>query len=170
MLLTARSEIGATLRSLVNGFDPISKNVVARFFARWSNTGAESYYDQKDAAVNEIVDHLMMYINATIIISSCYRYQGKERLAEIVFDKAREFLSGIDWRNVRTIQYAHKDRDLSGMNIYRPAAALEEGHERIMLQAKEYDYIEIELEGHELKEAITSEGAGAEPETQQQGS
>ena len=170
MLLTARSEIGATLRSLVNGFDPISKNVVARFFARWSNTGAESYYDQKDAAVNEIVDHLMMYINATIIISSCYRYQGKERLAEIVFDKAREFLSGIDWRNVRTIQYAHKDRDLSRMNIYRPAAALEEGRERIMLQAKEYDYIEIELEGHELKEAITSEGAGAEPETQQQGS
>lgn len=161
ILVIARGEIGETLRTLVNGFEPISSNVLARFIARWKYSENTSYYDQMDAIVNEIVDYLRVYINSTIIIAACYHYQNKKDLADIVFSQAREYLSGLRWQNVQTIKYAHKKQDLSNMIINKPGLALETGHKHLMLQVKEYDYIETEFEGQELKEAIEREGSEA---------
>ena len=161
MLVRARGEIGATLRTLVNGFEPISSNVLARFIARWNYSGTTSYYSQMDAIANEIIDYLRMYINATIVIAACYHYQEKKDLADTVFSQAYAFLSGLSWQNVQTIKYAHKKQDLSDMIINKPGIALETGHKRLMLQAKEYDYVEVQIEGQELKEAIDRERSEA---------
>ena len=150
-LLNARGQIAATLRTKVNSFPSIPKSPLNRFGMELANSGSLAKCDD---AFESIQLYYQSYLVATQLLAESHLYCGEWSTAEKVYAQGIDFLSGLDFRNVKSLQYIHPEDDFTD-TICEQAVPYMQSAKTISLEsARPYDYIELEVTGEQILAAI----------------
>lgn len=150
-LMLGQEQIGKALKLRVESFKALPDGRLPMFFTTVSTPG---YLDKKDKEVEAIQDCYSMYIEATKMIAATLTYEGEMDAVQQVFNDSTVQLKAIDFSKVKTIERAHKDADLSDWFFNRPAEYVEAEKQPCLEMTKSIDYLQIEVSGEDLLEAI----------------
>ncbi len=148
-LLEAQSQIEETLKRRISEFEPIPESWGRTLIKELSHSG---YLSDRDRDVEEMQIYYDFYLQATKMIAGSYLIEGDIQTAENAFLQSQEFLSKIDFSNVKTIGYIHKD--IGEMFFDYPVTYLETEKALTLDAAKEYDEISIQVTGDQLLEVL----------------
>jgi len=156
----ARGQFAETLKQRVEEFEILPKSQAMLFFKEFIKKG---YLQGKDEEYQEIQDYYELYLQATQILSASYAITGDLDNARKVFDLSIERMRAIDFSNLKTIEYAHKNGEIEGIYDYA-SEFLSTEKESCIEDAKQYDYVSIVVSGEKLLEVIDNENAEKIPE------
>ena len=91
-----------------------------------------------------------MYMEATKMLAASFAYVGEYAAVEQTFKASTTFLGSIDFKSVKTIEYAHRRTDLSDMFFNNAVGYVEAEKGQFLESARSYDYIAIEVSGEQL--------------------
>ena len=151
-LLVAQAQIGQTLQRRVTEFDPLPRSSAMRFAKEMAHSG---YLASKDKEVNEMQDYYDLYLQSTKLIAASYAISGDLKTAEDSFKIGEQFMQSIDFSKVKSIEYSHKG--LRDMFYSRPVDYVSIEKQNCLEEAKNYDYVAIEVSGVKLLEVIDDE-------------
>lgn len=151
-LLVAQAQIGQTLQRRVAEFVPLPKTATVRFFKELAHTG---YLEIKDREVSEMQEYYELYLQATKLIAASYAICDDINTAEETFRIGEQFIQSIDFRNVKSIGYSHKD--VSDMFFDHATEYLITEKTIYLDESKKFDYVALKVSGEELLEAINNE-------------
>lgn len=150
-LLLGKNRIGKSLQRRVEEFRPLPKNSINLFLHTYLQ---REYLNKRDEEVEKIQYCYAMYLEATKLLAASYAYTDDISAVEQVFRDSSDFISKIDFTKIKTIEYSHKNKDMSNM-FYNHAVNYIDG-EKIPCfeEAKRYDYISIETNSEDLLEVL----------------
>lgn len=154
-LSLGQEQIGKALVRRVEAFKALPDNGVSLFFTTLARPG---YLSRKDDEVEAIQECYSMYIEATKMLAATYAYRGDLEVVEQIFQDSSDFLRGIDFSAVKTIELSHEGVDLSDWFFNRPVEYIELEKASCLESAKEYDYLQIAVAGDDLLEVIKDGG------------
>ena len=149
-LLVAQSQIGETLKRRAAEFKIVPKTALGQFLHEMQHSG---YLAGKDQEIIEMQEYFDLYLQATKCLAASYAIFGDMKTAEETFLIGEKFMQQIDFKKVQSICYAHK-KDLSNMFFMRPKEFISEEKTFCLKEAKQYDYVAIEVPGETLLEAL----------------
>ncbi|MBR4569335.1 MAG: (deoxy)nucleoside triphosphate pyrophosphohydrolase, partial [Candidatus Riflebacteria bacterium] len=150
-LFLGKEQIGKALQRRVDSFQALPESGAPMLLASIVKPG---FLDKKDNEVEEIQDCYFAYIEATKLIAMTFAYVGELNAIEQTFRKSKDFIKGIDFTRIKSIESSHKGVDFSEWFFNKPVEYLETQKTPCIEATKEYDYIQIELSGEELLEVI----------------
>ncbi len=150
-LILAKNQIGKTLKRRVEEFESLPENKNMRFFMEVFHPG---YLARRDEEVEEIQNYYEMYLNATNMLAASYAYSGEIEAAKQVYISSEEFMKGINFENIKTIELSHKKEELKDMFFNRSLEYIEVDEELCMEEAEPYDTVSIEVTGEKLLEVL----------------
>lgn len=158
-LLVAQGQIGQTLQRRAEEFEALSKVTSIRFFRELTRSG---YLAGKDREVSEMQEYYDLYLQATKLIAGSYAITGDMRTAEETFHIGEKFMRSLDFSRVKSIEYAHGK--MEDMFYSNPVAFVEAERTVCLEEAKDYDYVALEVSGEKLLEVLSSGGSEEIPE------
>ncbi len=146
----AQKEILKTFERRVSEFNALPKTELGRVFKEAFSPG---YFDKRDNEYDEIQEYYYLYLQSTRMLAGSYLVVGEVDNAKKIFDEAIKDLNAIDYKKLKTIEYAHKGVEFN--KIYETASAymIEEKNQSLN-ELKEYDGISISLTGEFLLEVV----------------
>ena len=148
-LLVAQAQIAKTLERRAAEFEPLPKAAPVRFLRELLHTG---YLAAKTNDVQEMQEYYDLYLQATKLLAVSYAMYGDLETAEQTFRLSETNLRAIDFSKVETISYQHKD--LTDMFYSAPVSYIAAERDACMEEAKQYDYVAIEVSGEKLLEVL----------------
>ena len=148
-LLVAQAQIEKTLERRAGEFEPLPKAAAMRFMREFFHTG---YLAEKKNDVQEMQEYYDLYLQATKLLAASYAMCGNLETAEQTFRLSETTIRSIDFSKVKTIGYQHKG--LSNMFYNTPIGYIAAEREVCMEEAKQYDYVAIEVSGEKLLEVL----------------
>ena len=148
-LLVAQAQIEKTLERRAGEFEPLPKAAAIRFMREFFHTG---YLAEKKNDVQEMQEYYDLYLQATKLLAASYAMCGNLETAEQTFRLSETTIRSIDFSKVKTIAYQHKG--LSDMFYNAPIGYIAAEREVCMEEAKQYDYVAIEVSGEKLLEVL----------------
>lgn len=146
----AQNQILETFKRRVSEFKPLPKNTFMQFLWEFTKTG---YLEGKDEEYGNILEYYSLYLQATRMLADSYAITGDTGNAQRVFDMAVAQLQTIDYSNLKTIEYAHKNNSVE--KLYENAAqfmlAEKQAH---MDMVQRYDCLTISVSGAKLLEVL----------------
>lgn len=155
-LLVAQAQIAKTLERRAKEFEPLSKVAAFRFMREVAHTG---YLAEKRKDVQEMQEYYDLYLQATKLLAASYAVCGNMQTAKETFRLSEEMIRSIDFSNVATIRYQH--RELVDMFYSAPAEYIVAERTVCLDEAKHYDYVAVEVSGETLLEVLEYEQAEA---------
>lgn len=110
------------------------------------------YLAEKKNDVQEMQEYYDLYLQATKLLAASYAMCGNLETAEQTFRLSETTIRSIDYSKVKTIGYQHKG--LSDMFYNAPIGYIAAEREVCMEEAKQYDYVAIEVSGEKLLEVL----------------
>lgn len=153
-LITAKNQIGETLKRRVLEFEPVPDGW---FKQRAMVFKDAQYLKDKDKEIQEIQEYYALYLEATKLISTSLLIKGEKEAANLQFEASKDFISTIPFKSLKSIEHAHQNNDLTHMFFYHPVEYIEVEQEESEEQARDYDYVLLETTGKELLEAVGNE-------------
>lgn len=150
-LIVAQSQIGEVLKRKASEFVPIPKTKAFQIFHELKHAG---YHDEKKHEVEEMQEYYELYFQSTKYIAASYVLCGNTESAEKAFQIGEQTLRGIDFSKVKSIRNIH--RNAPKMFFDSPCEYLENERINCMEEAKEFDYIAIEVSGDLLLEEVNN--------------
>jgi hypothetical protein len=157
----AQGKIFETLRRRVNSFQPVPEQEWKRFLEEVKHKG---YLREKYDAYNEILEYYDLYLQSTNMLSASYALCGNMSAAEKVYDQSIAHVKELNFGRVKTLEHMHRKR--SGMLYDNAVGYLAFEKEERIGDAKEYDYITIEVTGEKLLEVAANGEEIREEETE----
>ena len=154
-LLVGKEQIGKALARRVEAFEALPDSKMKLFLTSLARSG---YLSKKDREVEDIQECYSMYIEATKMLAATFAYTGETAAVEQTFKRSIEILRGIDFDKVKSIGIAHKDVSLDDWFFNHPIEYVEVEKAPCLESAKQYDFVQIEVTGAELLEAIKNGG------------
>ena len=148
-LLLGQAQIAKALERSVEAFQPVSKYALVRFARELGHSG---YLAEKSQEVQEMQDMYDQYLVATKLLAASYVMTGNTQTAEDTFRLSERTIQGIDFSKVETIGYQHKG--LTDMFYTAPAGYIAAERDECLEEAKQYDYVALEVSGEELLEVL----------------
>lgn len=148
-LLLGQAQIAKALERSVEAFQPVSKYALVRFAHEMKHSG---YLAEKSREVKEMQDMYDQYLAATKLIAASYVMTGNTQTAEETFRLSEKIIRAIDFSKVETIGYQHKG--LTDMFYTAPAGYIAAERDECLEEAKQYDYVALEVSGEELLEVL----------------
>lgn len=148
-LLVGQSQIITALGSSVKAFQPVSKYGLIRFMREMGHSG---YLAEKSMEVKEMQDMYDQYLAATKLLAASYVMTENMEAAEQTFRLSEKAIRGIDFSKVETIGYQHKE--LTDMFYTAPVGYIAAERDECLDEAKQYDYVALEVSGEELLEVL----------------
>lgn len=148
-LLLGQAQIAKALERSVEAFQPVSKYALVRFARELGHSG---YLAEKSQEVQEMQDMYDQYLVATKLLAASYVMNGNTQTAEDTFRLSERTIQGIDFSKVETIGYQHKG--LTDMFYTDPAGYIAAEQDDCLKEAKQYDYVALEVSGEELLEVL----------------
>ena len=148
-LLLGQAQIAKALERSVEAFQPVSKYALVRFARELGHSG---YLAEKSQEVQEMQDMYDQYLVATKLLAASYVMNGNTQTAEDTFRLSERTIQGIDFSKVETIGYQHKG--LTDMFYTAPAGYIAAERDECLEEAKQYDYVALEVSGEELLEVL----------------
>lgn len=148
-LLSAQKKIFQTLKSRVENFERIPEKTFELYWKVWRD---QNYLRDRDAEFHDIQEYYGLYLEATTMLAASYAVSGDYEEAEKVFEIAEDDMSQIDFSSLRTIDSIHTNT----MTLFYNKAVeyVEAEKEHFMNEAKQYDCIDIEIDGNKLLEVF----------------
>lgn len=148
----AQNQIAETFKRRVNDFKALPKTKAMQFLREFAKTG---YLEAKDDEYNQIQEYFNLYLQATNMLASTYSIIDDMDNAQRVFDMSAEQIKSIDFITLKTIEYAHKDKEFE--KIYENTIDYIIAEKQLCLEnAKEYDCLAISVSGDKLLEVIAN--------------
>lgn len=147
---TAQSQFLEAFKDKVRDFEPIPESKVKQFIYA---LGTKDYLSSKDDEYRVLEDYFHLYLESTEMLAGCYLVMGDRETAEKVFELAHDKVAEIDFSNVKTIEYAHKNKEIVGLHRYS-TDFIDEQKSIAMNKASKYDCLEITVSGDKLLEMI----------------
>lgn len=146
----AQNQIFETLKRRINEFEPLPKTKAIQFLRELMKTG---YLENRDNEYNEIIDYYGLYLEATKMLAGTYAIVGDVENTKKVFELSTSKLSSIDFKNLKSIEYVHKNESIE--KIYENSSEYLSTEENNCLEdLKEYDCLSITLTKEELLEVF----------------
>lgn len=148
-MLTAQKQLLLTFKRRVGSFKPIPQSCWKRFWMEVMHTGA---LRQIDKDFSDIQQYYALYLQATKLIASSYAICGLPEAVDHVYAIAEQDMREVNFESLKTLQYIHeKNNDM----LYYHADDYIAAERAISLDnSKEYDLINIELNGVKLLEVF----------------
>lgn len=159
-LLTAQAQIGETLRRRAGEFEPMPKEKILQFFRELGHSG---YLSGKRNEVYSMQDYYDLYLQAAKLIATSYAIGGDLKTAEQSFRLAIQYTRSIDFGKVKSIGYRYKDT--SDMFFNKSVEYIETEQNLCVEQAKNYDFVTLEVSGEKLLEVLENGKSEAISET-----
>lgn len=151
---TAQGQIFQTLETKIAAFKPLPSTkpglYVKEFFS------IDSYLNKRDDEYDEILDYYHLYLNATQMLAGSYVVVDDVENAQRVLDLGINKLESLDYTNLKTIEYIHKDADFEKIYDICSKYLLEEKNDYLN-NINDYECLSISIKGDDLLEAITNE-------------
>lgn len=148
-LLVAQAQIEKTLERRASEFEPLPKAAPIRFMREFFHSG---YLAEKRNDVDEMQEYYDLYLQATKLLAASYAMCGNLETAEQTFRLSEATIRSIDFCKVETIAYQHKG--LNDMFYTSPAGYIATERDICLKEAKQYDYVAIEVSGEKLLEVL----------------
>lgn len=155
-ILIAHEQIGKTLQRRVNEFKPLPQSDIARFWRELLHSG---YLAKKQHEVEEIQEYYDLYLQSTKLLAASFAICGHIDAADNAFQLSEQFVRTINFGKVKTISYQHKK--LNNMFYSSPVDFIARERTICMEEAKNYDYVAIEVDGETLMEVLENGQAEA---------
>lgn len=155
-LLVAQAQIEKTLERRAGEFEPLPKAAPLRFMREVAHSG---YLAEKRKDVREMQEYYDLYLQATKLLAASYAVCGNLQTAEETFRLSEATIRDIDFSKVKTIGYQHKE--LADMFYSAPTGYIAAEREVCLEEAKQYDYVALEVSGEKLLEVLASGQAEA---------
>lgn len=159
-LLVAQAQIEKTLERRAREFEPLPKSAPFRFIREVIHNG---YLADKRRDVQEMQDYYDLYLQATKLLAASYAICGNLEAAEHTFRLSEFTIQSIDFSKVETIRYQHKG--LTDMFYSAPAGYIAAERDICLEEAKNYDYVALEVSGEKLLEVLGNGQCEAVQET-----
>lgn len=159
-LLVAQAQIEKTLERRATEFEPVSKYAPVRFLRELAHSG---YLAEKLRDVGNMQEYYDLYLQATKLLAASYAICGNLQTAEETFRLSEENMRRIDFSKVETIGFQHKE--LKDMFYAAPTGYITAERAVCMEDAKQYDYVALEVSGERLLEVLGNGQAEALQET-----
>ncbi len=153
-LITAKHQLGRTLKRRIEEFEPIPEGWFAQ---RWLAFCHKGIFDQRDDEFQEMQDYYELYLEATKLLAASYAVTDEMEAARKAYTDSVDFMKSISFDNVRTIQFVHKPSEVHDRFIYHPVAYIEAEREDAEEKAQGYDCMIIEVTGEDLLEVLGDE-------------
>lgn len=150
-LFVGQAQIAEALKRSVEAFQPVSKYALIRFAKEMGHSG---YLAEKRREVLEMQDIYDQYLTATKLLAASYVMTGSIDAAKNTFQTSESAILEIDFSKVKTIGYQHKG--LTDMFYTAPAGYIAAELDDCLKEAKQYDYVALEVSGEELLEVLES--------------
>ena len=150
-LFVGQAQIAEALKRSVEAFQPVSKYALIRFAKEMGHRG---YLAEKRREVLEMQDIYDQYLTATKLLAASYVMTGSIDAAKNTFQTSESAILEIDFSKVKTIGYQHKG--LTDMFYTAPAGYIAAELDDCLKEAKQYDYVALEVSGEELLEVLES--------------
>lgn len=151
-LCLAQGQFEESLKTMVREFEPIPKSRALQFAKTVKDS---NYREKKDDEYEDIEDYFDLYMQSTQMIAATYAIMGDLDNAELVYNTSIDRVKSIDFSNVKSIEYIHRNEDVDW--VYNNAVSYLNFEKRQCLQdGQHYDGIEIRISGDELLEAISN--------------
>ena len=151
---TAQAQIFQTFETKVAAFKPLPSTKPGLYVKEFFST--DSYLNKRDDEYDEILDYYHLYVDATQMLAGSYVVVDDMENAQRVLDLGIKKLESLDYSNLKTIEYIHKDADFERIYDVSSKYLLEEKKDYLN-SINEYDYLSISIKGDDLLEAITNE-------------
>lgn len=158
-LITAKNQIGLTLKRRAEEFEKVPKSALFRFASEVRHSG---YLREKDKEIYKLQDYYQLYLEATKLLAASYIITGDKSTAEQVFVVSADFMRNINFEAVKSIGYGNRKGEAEEMFYNQSAEYINAEHEQMMQDAREYEYLSINVSGAKLLE-VFSDGR---PETE----
>lgn len=159
-LSNARGQFAETFKQKVTDFEALPEIQLKQFIRELTKKG---YLQRKDKEYQEIQDYYELYLQATKMLAASYAITDDLDNAERVFNLSIEYMNEIDYRNLKTIQFAHKGSEFDGLFDYASEFIVSEKQNYIE-DTKKYNYVSIEVSGEKLLEVLENGKAEKFPE------
>lgn len=159
-LIKAQQMIGRALKRRTEEFEPLPRCNFKLYKRERKKNG---YLRSKDSEFHIIQEYYDCYLQATKFIAASFAMSGNFNNANYTFETAEEFLSTIDFRNLKTIEYTHKG--LKDAFYSAPVKYVAVEKEIYLDEAKAYDYIALEVSGEKLLEVLGDDRTEEIPES-----
>lgn len=160
-LLVAQAQIEKTLERRAAEFEPVSKYAPVRFARELAHSG---YLAEKLRDVGEMQEYYDLYLLATKLLAASYAICGNLQTAEETFRLSEANMRKIDFSKVETIGFQHKE--LEDMFYSAPTGYIAAERDVCMEDAKQFDYVALEVSGERLLEVLGNGQAEAFQETE----
>lgn len=150
-MLLGKEQVGKAMIRRIEAFKELPRNQVVLFISDLARPG---YLEQKDDEVEEIQDCYSMYIEATKMIAAVFAYMGELTAVEQTFGDSVAFLEGVDFSKIKSIEASHKDVNFEDWFFNKPVEYVKAEKRPCLESAKEYDYLQLEVNGEELLEVL----------------
>ena len=148
-LFVGQAQIGEALKRSVEAFQPVPKHALFRFVKEIGHSG---YLAEKRREVLEMQDIYDQYLTATKLLAASYVMTGNVDAAKNTFKTSESAIREIDFSKVKTIGYQHKG--VADMFYTAPIGYLAAELDNCLEEAKQYDYVALEVSGEELLEVL----------------
>ena len=144
----AQNQIFENLKRKISDFKPLPKTNLGQFLKEMISTG---YLDKKDDEYDAIQEYYNLYLEATRMLAGVYIITGDKETPERVFNMSIQKFKGIDYTNLKTIEYSHKNANFE--KIYEDATVFLETEKQLSLaEDSACECLEISINGEELLE------------------
>lgn len=150
----AQKQILQTFKRRVSLFRPIPENRWKRFCMEFRHSGT---LRERDKDFSEIQDYYSLYLDATKMLAVSYAICGHIEQAEKVYQIAEQDMAEINFEAVKTLRYIHEKNDQ--MLYYHAVDYVTAEKQECMNDAKEYDYITVQVNGEKILEVLENGGS-----------
>ncbi len=150
-MLLGREQVGKAMVRRIEAFKELPKTSVGLFIQDFTRP---NYLDKKDDEVEAIQDCYSMYVEATKMAAVTLAYTGEIAAAEQTFGDSINFLGGVDFSKVKSIERAHKHEDFEDWFFNNAVNYVEVEKQPCIESARKYDYLQLEVDGEDLLEVL----------------
>ena len=149
-LINAQAKVGRALQSMADRFEPVPKDEKNLYACEVMKGG---YLRNKDREFHLMQEYYDYYLKTTKLIAISFAMCDEPDAAEQTYQMAEDFLSGVNFSAVQTIKHMHKG--VSGLFCSSPVKYLSIEKMIFLDEARNYDYVAIEVSGAELQEVLS---------------
>ena len=154
-MLLGKEQIGKAMVRQIETFKELPRNQLALFFNDLVHPG---FLTRKDEEVEKIQDYYSLYVDATKMIAATFAYTGETAAVEQTFQDSIDFISGVDFSKIKSIEVSHKNMDFNDWFFNKSVEYIEVEKQPCIESAKEYNYLQLEVDGEDFLEVIKDEG------------
>ena len=150
-IFDAKHQIWLTLKRRIEEFEQIPANRLQLWIMELIHKGMLSKLDNE---FNEMQDYYELYLEATKLLAVSYYLTNNIDAAEKVFEDSMDAMGRIRFTNAQTIRFIHSKEHAQDLFVFHAVTYIKAEQEEAKENAKEYDYMLIEVAGEDLMEAF----------------